>query len=168
MEGKKLRQYAGLVAALISYYIIHEGAHFLFALATGVFKTINVMGIFGIQIDVYREQMSDTMLGLFCIVGPLATFIAAWVLVLYTKRICTAQSPMFKAIMYYITIIMLLLDPLYLSVIYRFVGGGDMNGISLLIPETFAAIAFGLAFVLNLAVFIKFVLPAYTESFKTN
>lgn len=166
MKSKKLRQYTGLVAALLSYYIVHEGAHFLYALINGVFKKVNIMGILGVQIDVYREQMSDTMLGIFCLVGPLATFVAAWVLILCAKRICQMSSPMFKAIMFYVTIIMMFLDPLYLSVIYRFVGGGDMNGISLLVPELAASIGFGLLFVLHMVVFVKYILPSYTKAFQ--
>jgi len=61
---------------------------------------------------------------------------------------------------------MLLLDPLYLSVIYRFVGGGDMNGISLLIPEVVASTLFGLLFILHLVVLWKVLLPEYKKGFE--
>ena len=36
--SKRTRQYVSLIAAVVSYYLIHEGAHLLYALATGVFK----------------------------------------------------------------------------------------------------------------------------------
>ncbi|MBO5331478.1 MAG: hypothetical protein J6A72_03745, partial [Alistipes sp.] len=55
--GKRARQYIGLVVAVALYYTIHEGAHLLVALAQGVFKQINIIGL-GMQIDVYAEQMS--------------------------------------------------------------------------------------------------------------
>ena len=43
--SKRFRQYFGLLAAVISYYIIHEGAHLVAALYYGVFKGINFMGL---------------------------------------------------------------------------------------------------------------------------
>ena len=66
---------------------------------------------------------------------------------------------------WYTSIVLLLLDPLYLSVIYRFVGGGDMNGIKLLIPEMAAASVFGIIFVLHLVVLWKVLLPRYQWAF---
>lgn len=38
--SKKVRQYIGILAAVIAYYLIHEGAHLLYALFTGVFRQI--------------------------------------------------------------------------------------------------------------------------------
>ena len=51
-------QYIGILAAVVAYYLVHEGAHLLYALFAGVFKQINFMGI-GVQIDVYAERMSE-------------------------------------------------------------------------------------------------------------
>ena len=55
--------------------------------------------------------------------------------------------------MYYITIAMLIIDPLYLSILCHFFGGGDMNGIVLFIPEIFARIIYGLILVFNIILF---------------
>ena len=66
---------------------------------------------------------------------------------------------------YYITIAMLLLDPLYLSVLCGFFGGGDMNGIALLIPEVAARMLYGVLLAVNAVVFIKIVLPKYKAAF---
>ena len=55
--SKRTRQYIGILAALAAYYLVHEGAHLLYALLTGVFKQINFMGL-GVQIDVYAEHMT--------------------------------------------------------------------------------------------------------------
>ncbi len=129
--SKRARQCIGLLAAILAYYIIHEGAHLVYALATGVFKRINFMGL-GIQIDVYNTEMTDTQMGIFCLLGAVATFALGYALVLLCDKICKVRNKPFRAIMYYITIIMLLLDPLYLSVLCGFFGGGDMNGIKLL------------------------------------
>ena len=74
--NKRIRQYIGLLSAVLMYYIIHEGAHLLYALSTGVFRQINFMGI-GMQIGIYEERMSETGLGIFCSVGVAATMITA-------------------------------------------------------------------------------------------
>ena len=66
---------------------------------------------------------------------------------------------------YYITIAFLLLDPLYLSVLCGFFGGGDMNGIALLCPEWAARCIFGVLLIVNGFVFWRSVLPSYKKSF---
>ncbi|MCR4965655.1 MAG: hypothetical protein K6A41_08375 [Bacteroidales bacterium] len=168
---KRIRQYIGIIVALLAYYLIHEGAHWLYALTHGVFKKVNFMAL-GVQIDIYRDQLTDAQLGWFCLAGPIATFIAAWIMVLLSKRICmafgvnsTSHKPILLACSWYVSIILLLLDPLYLSVIYRFVGGGDMNGIKLIVPEMVAAIVFGVIFVLHMVVLWMWLLPRYKKAF---
>lgn len=163
--SKRVRQYIGIIVAVAAYYIFHEGAHLLYAIATGVFKQINFMGL-GVQIDVYVERMTDTQLGIFCLVGALTTFCAGYILTALANRICHAKSRLFRAVVYYVTIAFLLLDPLYLSVMCGFFGGGDMNGIGLLCPEWIARIIFGVLLVVNVLVFWKRVLPVYQKSFE--
>ena len=162
--SKRTRQYIGILAALIAYYLIHEGAHLLYALLIGRFRQINFMGL-GVQIDVFAEGMTDVQLGIFCLVGALATLVTGYIAVFLAKRVCMAQSKLFRAAVYYITIALLLLDPVYLSLLYGFFGGGDMNGISLLIPEAAARIGYGLLFVFHLILFLKIVLPKYKSAF---
>ena len=162
--SKRTRQYIGLLSAVLAYYIIHEGAHLIYALITGAFKQINVMGM-GVQIDIYAERITDIQLGIFCLVGSVATFVTAYTLVLFTNKIVENSSKIFKACMYYITIAMLLIDPVYLSVLCGFFGGGDMNGIRLLIPEVVARVLYGAVLVVNIIVFVKVVLPGYKEAF---
>ena len=153
-----------MLSAVLAYYIIHEGAHLIYALITGAFKQINVMGM-GVQIDIYAERITDIQLGIFCLVGSVATFVTAYTLVLFTNKIGKNSSKIFKACMYYITIAMLLIDPVYLSVLCGFFGGGDMNGISLLFPEIAVRIVYGIILAINIAVFIKIVLPKYQLAF---
>lgn len=162
--SKRIRQYLGILAALAAYYFVHEGAHLLYALLTGVFKQIRLMGL-GVQIDVYAEHMTNMQLGIFCLVGALATFCVGYLLAALAKNICRAQSKLLRAMLYYITIAFLLLDPLYLSVLCGFFGGGDMNGIALLCPEWEARCFFGVLLLVNGVVFWKRVLPVYRQSF---
>lgn len=162
---KRVRQYIGLILAILTYYVIHEGAHFLYALWIGAFKQINFIGL-GMQIDVYAEQMTANQMGIFCVLGSVATTVVAYVLIGLANKIGKSSSKIFTASMYYITIALLVLDPLYLSILCGFFGGGDMNGISLLIPELVARIGYGVLFVINMVIFFKIVLPKYKEAFK--
>ena len=163
--SKKSRQYIGLLSAIIAYYVIHEGAHLVYALITGAFKDIIFLGL-GMQIDIYSDRFTDQQMCVFCIVGSAATFVTAYLLVFLADKIVKAESKPFKACMYYITIAMLLLDPLYLSLLCGFFGGGDMNGITLLFPEIAARIGYGVLLIVNVFVFIKVVLPKYKAAFE--
>ena len=163
--SKRIRQYIGVFAAVIAYYIIHEGAHLIAALYYGVFKGINFMGL-GMQIDAYTERMTDSQLGLFCLAGPVATLLFGWVLILLAKRICTSKSKLFKAVIWYVSLAILIIDPLYLSILCGLFGGGDMNGIKLLLPETAVRIVFSIIGIIHGIVIWKYLLPEYTKSFQ--
>ena len=162
--SKRMRQYLGILAALVSYYAVHEGAHLAYACAIGVFEKIRFLGL-GIQIVTDTQCMTNTQLGIFCAFGAIATLIAAYGLTLATPAICKVESKVFKACMYYITMAMLLLDPLYLSALCGFFGGGDMNGIALLVPEWAARAFFGALLAINGILFWKVVLPKYRSAF---
>ncbi|MGN0214488.1 MAG: hypothetical protein ACI4AH_06745 [Muribaculaceae bacterium] len=161
---KRARQSVSLVLAIIIYFLVHEGAHALVALHYGVLKRVNFM-LLGIQVDVFHEQMTSMQMGLFCLVGAVVTFVIGWMLVLWRERICGAKSAFLRALTWYVTLVLLVLDPLYLSVLYRFVGGGDMNGIALIIPKVWASIGFALLLVVNIATIARWVYPSYKRSF---
>ena len=162
--NKRVRQYVGLLSAVIAYYLLHEGAHLLYALSIGAFKQINLMGL-GMQIDIYAEKMTQTQLGVFCMLGSVTTLLTAYILIALIDKIRNISSKAIKACLYYITIAMLLIDPLYLSVLCGFFGGGDMNGITLLLPEVAARILFGVILVINGLLFWKVILPKYKMAF---
>lgn len=163
--SKRIRQYIGILAAVAAYYLIHEGAHLLTALYYNVFKEIRFLGL-GMQIDVFADRMTQTQLGIFCLAGAVATALAGWVLILLAKKICSAKSQVFKAAMWYVTLAILLLDPVYLSVLCGFFGGGDMNGIALLFPEIPVRILFAVVGILHGIVIRKYLLPEYTKAFQ--
>ena len=62
-------------------------------------------------------------------------------------------------------LVLLLLDPVYLSILCGFFGGGDMNGICLFCPEWAARSVFAGLLIVNTWIFWKQVLPIYKESF---
>ena len=107
--SKRTRQYLGLIVAIISFYMIHEGAHLLYAMTIGVYKLINMIGL-GVQVDVFAEKMTDIQMGVFCIVGSLATLITGYILVGIINILIKVPSDVFKACMFYVTIIMLFME----------------------------------------------------------
>ena len=161
---KRVRQYIGILAAAAAYYSVHEGAHLLCAVLLGTFKEIRLMGI-GMQIDVYAERMTNGQMTLFCIAGATATLFAGIVLSALAGKICCAKSKLLRAVVYYVTIVLLLLDPLYLSILCGFFGGGDMNGIILFCPEWIARSVFAGVLIVNCWIFWKRIFPVYKESF---
>ena len=163
--SKRIRQYIGIFAAVIAYYIIHEGAHLVAALYYDVFKGINFMGL-GMQIDAYTDRMTDSQLGAFCLVGAVATVLFGWLLVLLCKRICAVKSKVFKTVIWYASLAILIIDPLYLSILCSFFGGGDMNGIKLLLPEIAVRIVFAIIGIIHGIVIWKYLLPEYTKAFQ--
>ena len=163
--SKRIRQYLGILGAIAAYYAVHEGAHYAVARYFGVFRQINILGL-GLQIDVYAERMTETQLGIFCLAGAVAACAAGWLLILSAGSICKAGSSLFRAAMWYVTLALLMVDPIYLSLLCGFFGGGDMNGISLLFPETAARLVFGGIGVIHIAVIVKYLLPVYKASFR--
>lgn len=161
---KRVRQYAGIGAAVLAYYGIHEGAHLGCAICLGVFRQVRFLGV-GLQIDVWAERMTGLKMGLFCLAGPMAALTAGWILAAGAERLAGTGGPLFRAVLCYVTLAMLVLDPLYLSLLCGFFGGGDMNGIALLVPEAAARALSGLVFAGNGLLFLKKVLPAYERGF---
>ena len=66
------------------------------------------------QIDIYAEKMTQTQLGVFCLLGSVTTLLTAYILISLIDKIRDISSKAIKACLYYITIAMLLIDPLYL------------------------------------------------------
>ena len=162
---KRIRQYIGILAAVVAYYIVHEGAPLITVLYYDVFRKINFMGL-GMQIDVYADRMTDNQLGIFCLVSAISTFLFGWLLIALARKICNAESKVFKSMMWYITLAILMIDPLYLSVLCSFFGGGDMNGIKLLFPEIAVKIVFAAIGIIHGVVIWKYLLPEYSKAFQ--
>ena len=93
------------------------------------------------------------------------TLAAGLLLAATAERLAGIGCPLFRAVLYYVTLAMLVLDPLYLSLLCGLFGGGDMNGIALLAPEAAARACACLFLAVNVLLFLKRVLPAYERGF---
>ncbi len=161
---KRARQYLAILAAVVAYYLIHEGAHVVAAVLMGTFEGVRFMGL-GVQILANTEAMSQLQLGIFSVVGAVATLVCGWALVLLRGRVCKAPSKVLRSCAWYITLAMLLIDPVYLSLLCGLFGGGDMNGIGLLLPQTAARWLFAILGLVNLFAAVRLAYPAYRDSF---
>jgi hypothetical protein len=163
---RNARKWFALIIAIALYYVIHEGAHLLVALICGTFKEIRLIAWgLGMQVVVETTAMSDTQIWMFSIAGAAATLLTGYLMVLKRKSVLKSSNETVRAIGWYATLVLLCLDPLYLSVIHRFVGGGDFNGIILAgIPSAIIVIIFLVFMVLNLLI-IKMIYPEYRQRF---
>ena len=66
----------------------------------------------------------------------------------------------------YVTVIMLVLDPIYLCLLSGAFGGGDVNGILYLMPQAWVWMIFAFILLFNIWILLKKVNPTYTASFK--
>lgn len=160
-----VRKISALLIAVAAYYIIHEGAHLIFAAALGKFEKIRLL-FGGVQVVADTQSMTTLQVGLFCLAGAAATLTAAYLLCLSVKLTVKIKSDFARAVLYYITLAFLLTDPIYLSVLCGFFGGGDMNGIALLLNETAARLIFGGLAAINITIFFIYILPEYRAAFQ--
>ncbi len=163
--SKNSRKWFGLICAILLYYIFHEGSHVIVSLLYGVFEKVKILGL-GVQVVANTEVLTDFQIATFCVIGSISTLLVGYLLLLFTDKIVKSKNKIFKAICYYTTLAFMLLDPLYLSILYKFVGGGDMNGILLFgIPEIVVQLIYGIIAVINIFLICKKVNPAYKKSF---
>lgn len=162
---KAMRKWAGVIHTAITYFIVHEGAHAIYALSIHAFEKINFLG-FGIQVQINRSAMSSTQFGIFNLLGAVATILCGYLLLALINQITSLHSKLFKAVMYYLTLGFLIIDPIYLTFLFKFVGGGDMNGIVSLMPQRTAQIIFGIILLVNIVLLFKVVVHKYKEAFE--
>lgn len=159
MTGKRIRQYIGIVLAVLFYYVLHEGAHAIASL--GIFRDVRFFWI-GIQTGAYAA--TNRQLIMLCLAGFLATETAGIILALCAPHIFRIRSKMIRSVLYYTSLAVLLIDPFRYSVFGGW-PGGDLNGIGLLMQETAARIGFAVILIINTVLFFKRIFPPYVVSF---
>jgi hypothetical protein len=163
---KSTKQWTGVLIAIISYYIVHEGTHLLLALLFGVFERIRFVDIWGIQI-VTDNGLEGIRLAIFSGLSSLITILIGYILA-FSPYIYKLKSRALLIAFYYITLCFMLLDPIYISVLSLFIGGGgDLNGITtgLQTSDIPFRIIFGSIAILNIILFIKKVSNQYKSIF---
>lgn len=163
---RNTRKWFALLWTILLYYIIHEGAHIVAALLMGTFQRIRIVGFgLGVQVVANTTVMTNVQLFVFCIVGAIATLFVGYVLVLKRQSILKNKNKVVRAIGYYATLVFLMLDPIYLSVLHNFMGGGDMNGITQMGISALPVSMFFLAIAVANLFIIQYVSRDYKNAF---
>ncbi len=160
---RNLRKWTALVVAIAAFLIVHEGAHLIYALSIGAFKQINILGFGLFQIEPYVERMSEIQLGIFCLLGPVSTISCGYIFLALTPKLASLKNAYARAIGYYMTVVFLITDPLYLCCLSI-----DMNGIILILPETVVRVAAGILALSNSMIIIRVVIPNYREAINSS
>lgn len=165
-----INRYLYMFIGVILYLIIHEGIHFIQAIILGIFEGVRFVGIFGVEIMITKPlTISGLTLALFSGASSLVTIIIGYMLLIFMPKILELKHKNIKSMLYFITIVFMLIDSLYLSVL-SLIFGGDINGISqgLDVPYFVIRIFYGIVFLVNLIIVIKRVYPAYVNDFNNH
>lgn len=125
-----MRRFVIFVLIVLFYMVIHEGAHIAAAAFFDEFEAItwNVIGpevIFKTPV----EQRSGFQWALISGVSNLITIILGYLMLFNRQRFSQASSLFSKGAAYFLTVLLLIADPLNLS-IGPFFYGGDVYGIA--------------------------------------
>ena len=164
---KIIRKFTALIITIFCYYLIHEGSHFLAAVIYGTFIEFRI--IFpGIMVVTNSDIMTYSQIAVFSVIGPLSTILFGYIISLCANIVLKNNNKFILAIFYYVTIVLLVTDPIYITVLSGFFNGGDVNGIVLFgVNELTVKIIFGLIGCANMVLFFKYVYPKYKHKFKT-
>lgn len=157
------RKYLYFVLAGITYLAVHEGIHIVQALIYGIYKGINMLPL-GVEVEVIQPlTISGPKLAAFSGLSSISTLLMGYVLFLLSPVVLKSKKQHLKNYIYYVTFIFLLLDPIYISILSYFVGGGDINGIALglHIPYMLVRSIYLIVAIINVCLIYKKLYPAY-------
>lgn len=156
------KRLAFLLAVLI-FASVHEGMHALMASLYGEYEAFRITPIgFEVLYKTPVEQRGGMHWALIAGAGNLVTILMGYLLLLMGESLSRLQSSFLRAAVFYLTLILLLVDPLNLSV-GPFVYGGDANGIAsgLGINRTIVQSIFLVVFFVNRELVAQKLFPVY-------
>lgn len=158
-----MRRFVILILIILLYMVIHEGAHVATAAFFDEFETVtwNVIGpevIFKTPV----EQRGGSQWAWISGVSNLITILLGYLLLLNRNRLSQAGSLFSKGLAYFLTVLLLIADPLNLS-IGPFFYGGDVYGIAegLGIHHYVIQFVFLVVLLINRELIATKLLPAY-------
>jgi len=163
-----MKRWLSFILAGIIFLIIHEGTHVITALIFGEYEAFQLRS-FGMEITFNTPVVDRSGFQWAFISGTsnLLTLLTGYVLLIYSDQFSQLRNWFWKVVIYYSTMLLLLLDAFNLS-IGPFIYGGDANGIAvgLGINRYFIQGFFFLVLLINRELIAQKLLPAYKV--KTN
>lgn len=160
------RRYLFFILAGITYLIMHEGVHIILAQIFSVYKGI-ILHPLGIEVEIIQPiTIEGYQLAAFSGLSSVVTVLIGYILLVASPKILKLKQQFLKNYFYYVTLIFLLLDPVYIALLSFFVGG-DINGIALGLDISFAIIrgVYFMIAVFNTCLVYKILYPAYVDDF---
>lgn len=124
-----MRKLLTFLAAVAIFAVIHEGAHILVGLALDEYQAF-VVHPYGFEVIVKTpvEEREGIQWAFFSGTSNLVTVLLGYLLFAMRARIARLQGIVLRAVGYWLTLLLMLADPLNLSV-GPFIYGGDIRGI---------------------------------------
>lgn len=126
-----MKRVLAFLFVLAIFAAVHEGMHALAATLYGEFEAFHIRP-FGLEVTFRTpvEERHGIQWVFISGISNLATILMGYVLLSFGKRFARLRSLFLKATLFYSTVVLLLADPLNLS-IGPFIYGGDANGIAI-------------------------------------
>lgn len=125
-----MKKWLAFILAVLIFAAVHEGAHALVAAIFGEVQAFHVRPI-GLEV-IFRTptyERAGIQWALISGTGNVLTLLLGYSLLMLSQKCNSIQSAFFKASVFYLTLLSLLLDAFNLS-IGPFIFGGDVNGIA--------------------------------------
>jgi hypothetical protein len=130
-EEAMMKRWLVFLLAAVIFAVVHEGMHIVMAAFYGEYAALRIhYGVFPeVQYRTPVDERAGVHWGFISGASNLATVLLGYLLVLIGERIARLRSWFFKNILFYLTVILLVADPLNLSV-GPLIYGGDAPGIA--------------------------------------
>jgi len=126
-----MKRWLVFLLAVVIFVLVHEGTHALVATFYGEYEAFRIRPIgFEIQFRTPVEERDGIHWAFISGASNLVTILIGYLLMLFGERLVRLRSLFLRATLFYLTLILLLADPLNLS-IGPFIYGGDANGIAI-------------------------------------
>ena len=117
MKSLLIRRYFYFILASLTYLVVHEGMHILQALMWGVYKGIRILPL-GIEVEIIQPlTIGGFKLAAFSGLSSVVTVSTGYLLLLFSSQMVKLKSQPLKNYVYYVTLVFLLLDPVYISLL---------------------------------------------------
>jgi len=158
-----MKKWLGFIIAVLLFFTLHEGLHALTALPFGEFEAFHIRPL-GMEVTFNTPvaERAGSHWALISGASNLATIGMGYILLAFGKKFNRINNTVFKAALYYLALLGLLLDPLNLS-LGPFIYGGDANGIAfgLGISRWIIQGVFALVFLVNHELLARLLVLAY-------